>query len=204
MDGTVANFDGNQNSAWFGSASEKGVSVQGNMITGADVVNETLRAYTAAEKEGKTIAERLLLAMEAGGAKGGDVRAKPNGYQSGLTAYLIVSQKNDKPRKPSLALIAPPPKKGESPIVKLRKQYDSLVVASLDEPLKNQRYLPEQTVIFGTSLVVPVFLGFLVTFFVRRWKLILYPVVTSLVVYALYLWITSAMNWVLPFYDYLT
>jgi uncharacterized Ntn-hydrolase superfamily protein len=49
------------------------VSVAGNMLAGPEVVTRTLAAFEAASG---TLAERLLTALEAGEAAGGDKRGK--------------------------------------------------------------------------------------------------------------------------------
>jgi uncharacterized Ntn-hydrolase superfamily protein len=52
----------------------EGVSVAGNMLEGPQVLDETLRAYQAAMD--RPLAERLLIAMQAGEDAGGDKRGK--------------------------------------------------------------------------------------------------------------------------------
>ena len=59
---------------WCGHQAAAGVSVAGNMLTGPEVVADTLAAYRAAG--GQPFAERLLSAMRAGEAAGGDKRGR--------------------------------------------------------------------------------------------------------------------------------
>jgi uncharacterized Ntn-hydrolase superfamily protein len=59
---------------WCGHRSGAGFSVAGNMLAGPEVLDETARAYVAAS--GLSFAERLMTAMEAGEAAGGDKRGK--------------------------------------------------------------------------------------------------------------------------------
>ncbi len=58
---------------WCGSVHGADVSVAGNMLAGAAVVERTLEAFQRAEG---SLAERLLTALEAGEAAGGDKRGK--------------------------------------------------------------------------------------------------------------------------------
>ena len=58
---------------WCGSAGGVNVSVAGNMLAGPDVVGCTLAAFQASTG---SMAERLLTALEAGEAAGGDKRGK--------------------------------------------------------------------------------------------------------------------------------
>ncbi len=58
---------------WAGHVAGADVSVAGNMLAGPDVVGRTLAAYLAAQGG---MAERLLAAMAAGEAAGGDKRGR--------------------------------------------------------------------------------------------------------------------------------
>lgn len=85
--GNVAAFTGPQASAWAGhkSCTKPGAhcTAQGNILAGEAVVNEMVRAFE--ETEGH-LSFRLLAALEAGQAAGGDTR----GMQS--AAMLIVKE----------------------------------------------------------------------------------------------------------------
>jgi uncharacterized Ntn-hydrolase superfamily protein len=59
---------------WSGNLSAPGVSVAGNMLTGPQVLAQTLAAYL--ESPGRTFQTRLIAAMMAGEAAGGDRRGK--------------------------------------------------------------------------------------------------------------------------------
>jgi uncharacterized Ntn-hydrolase superfamily protein len=59
---------------WCGALSGPAYSVAGNMLAGARVLEETARAYEATA--GLGFAERLLAAMDAGEAAGGDKRGR--------------------------------------------------------------------------------------------------------------------------------
>lgn len=73
-DGNAAAHTGADCTAWCGHRIGEGVSVAGNMLSGAAVVEDTLRAYEAHMH--LPFAERLMTAMEAGEAAGGDKRGK--------------------------------------------------------------------------------------------------------------------------------
>lgn len=80
--GHVASWTGPKCNPWAGEKSGKFYSAQGNILAGEAVVREMGRAY---EETPGTMAERLLAALEAGQAAGGDKR----GQQS---AALIVER----------------------------------------------------------------------------------------------------------------
>jgi len=58
---------------WAGAVCETDISVAGNMLVGPQVVQRTLEAFASAKGN---LAQRLLSAMEAGEAAGGDKRGK--------------------------------------------------------------------------------------------------------------------------------
>jgi uncharacterized Ntn-hydrolase superfamily protein len=72
--GRAASFTGANCIEWCGELAAEGVSVAGNMLAGPEVLAETLAAYRATA--GQALPERLLAAMEAGEAAGGDRRGK--------------------------------------------------------------------------------------------------------------------------------
>ena len=61
---------------WAGHLVDDNVSVAGNMLAGPQVIAETLRVYMERAAAGAPLAERLLDAMDAGEAAGGDKRGK--------------------------------------------------------------------------------------------------------------------------------
>lgn len=72
----VAAFTGDSTSAWAGHRTGTGYSVQGNILTGAEVVEAMARAYEEASAARRPFGERLLAALKAGQAAGGDRRGR--------------------------------------------------------------------------------------------------------------------------------
>jgi uncharacterized Ntn-hydrolase superfamily protein len=72
--GDSATFSGSKCNAWAGGRSGPGYAVQGNILTGEDVVAAMESAFL--ESRGKPLAERLYAAIVAGDAKGGDSRGR--------------------------------------------------------------------------------------------------------------------------------
>jgi len=85
--GRAAAFTGSECSDWAGDRTGSGYAVQGNILAGEDVVTEMARAFEAGTG---LLAERLLAALEAGQAAGGDRR----GQQS---AALLVERPGGMP-----------------------------------------------------------------------------------------------------------
>jgi uncharacterized Ntn-hydrolase superfamily protein len=71
--GRIAQHTGEDCVSWCGAVRGTDVSVAGNMLAGAAVVERTLEAFQHAAG---SLAERLISALEAGEAAGGDKRGK--------------------------------------------------------------------------------------------------------------------------------
>lgn len=82
--GEVEVYTGPRASAWAGHRVGRHVSVQGNILAGPDVVDSMLAAFQRAQSH---LSFRLLAALEAGQAAGGDRR----GMQS---AAMLIVKKN--------------------------------------------------------------------------------------------------------------
>jgi uncharacterized Ntn-hydrolase superfamily protein len=80
--GRIAQHTGEGCVSWAGHVRGADVSVAGNMLAGPDVVARTLDAFMGASG---SLAERLLSAMEAGEAAGGDKRGRQS---AGLKVYI--------------------------------------------------------------------------------------------------------------------
>jgi uncharacterized Ntn-hydrolase superfamily protein len=72
--GRIAAFTGKDCVDWCGHLAGEGFSIAGNMLAGADVLEETAKTYVAGES--LPFARRLIAAMRAGEAAGGDKRGK--------------------------------------------------------------------------------------------------------------------------------
>jgi uncharacterized Ntn-hydrolase superfamily protein len=72
--GHIAVHTGSECLAWCGHIEGIGFSIAGNMLAGAGVLDETARAYT--ENNQLPFARRLIAALRAGEAEGGDKRGR--------------------------------------------------------------------------------------------------------------------------------
>jgi len=77
-------------------------SIQGNILTGDDVIEEAVKAFKLAQG---TLADRVMAAMEAADSRGGDRRCNcntppdppaPCDNKTAHVAYLVVANKSDK------------------------------------------------------------------------------------------------------------
>ncbi|MBP1847928.1 putative Ntn-hydrolase superfamily protein [Rhizobium petrolearium] len=88
--GRNAAYTGENCVDWAGHLVDDNVSVAGNMLAGPQVIAETLRVYKERAAVGAPLAERLLDAMDAGEAAGGDKRGKQS-------AAMVIYRDQDYP-----------------------------------------------------------------------------------------------------------
>jgi uncharacterized Ntn-hydrolase superfamily protein len=86
--GRAAAWTGNGCSSWAGDSTGPGLAVQGNILAGPEVVSEMVRAFHSTDAE---LAERLLAALQAAQAAGGDKRGQES------AALLVVRQSSKYP-----------------------------------------------------------------------------------------------------------
>jgi uncharacterized Ntn-hydrolase superfamily protein len=86
--GRIGQHTGAQCLDWCGAVAGGGFSVAGNMLAGPRVISETAEAF---QKSHRPFAERLIAALEAGEAAGGDKRGKQS-------AALIIHSTEDYPK----------------------------------------------------------------------------------------------------------
>jgi len=103
---------------WCGHREGDGFSVAGNMLTGPRVIEAMVEAYRRARAETRDLSARLLTALEAGQAEGGDKRGKQS------AALLVASRE---PRGFHNLRVDDHP----DPVAELRRIYDLVVQHSL-------------------------------------------------------------------------
>jgi uncharacterized Ntn-hydrolase superfamily protein len=74
MKGRAAAHTGKSNGNWAGSRQGRNYTVQANIMVGPEVVDAIAAHFESTAGKGMPLAERMILAMEAGQAKGGDRR----------------------------------------------------------------------------------------------------------------------------------
>ncbi|HKY32393.1 MAG TPA: DUF1028 domain-containing protein [Candidatus Polarisedimenticolia bacterium] len=74
MQGRTAAFTGKETNGWAGSRQGQGYTVQGNILVGREVVDAVAGRFESTAGSGMPLAERLVLALEAGQRAGGDKR----------------------------------------------------------------------------------------------------------------------------------
>ena len=139
---TVAGYTGADNNNWAGNKQRDTpfpVTVQGNILESEEVVNAALDAFSDETLGSVTLSDRLMRAMEAGSAAGGDKRCNESVQQTAAAAFIMVAQGNDVPfavanvgesntdavDAPTLYLSVSEPVGGANPLIALREQYDA-------------------------------------------------------------------------------
>jgi uncharacterized Ntn-hydrolase superfamily protein len=74
MKGRSAAHSGKNNGNWAGSKQGRNYTVQANIMVGPEVTDAVAASFESTEGTGMPLAERMILAMEAGQSKGGDRR----------------------------------------------------------------------------------------------------------------------------------
>ena len=138
---------------WSGGRADPpaAVAVQGNSLASPAVVRGAHRAFEDAQKKQLPLAERLLRALEAGSAAGGDARC---GAQTAAGAVLAVARPGDPPyalsgglgdtdqgtpEAPWLLLSVAEPLGGDNPVRGLRRRYDRWRLRATDHGSARQR-----------------------------------------------------------------
>jgi uncharacterized Ntn-hydrolase superfamily protein len=84
---------------WNGDRQEADITVQGNLLEGSDVLDDALKAYQ--EADDSPLADRLMLALAAGSAAGGDRRCNVDHVkQTSAAAAIFVANPTDDPWAP--------------------------------------------------------------------------------------------------------
>jgi len=118
MKGRAAAHTGKQNNAWAGSRQGRNYTVQANIMVGPEVVEAVAATFEASEGTGMPLAERMILAMEAGHAKGGDKR-----WGLLQSAAIKIADPNDPGRGGDFITLAIEVGENAEPVAELKRIY---------------------------------------------------------------------------------
>jgi uncharacterized Ntn-hydrolase superfamily protein len=111
-------FSGEECNDWYGHIERENVTVAGNLLTGESVVESVAEAYEANRDDDAPLAERLIDALEAGHAEGGDKREDLH-VQSAAVLVESTEERAMDPYYDDLRVDAT-----ETPIEDLRETYE--------------------------------------------------------------------------------
>src|SRR3954469_24410393 len=118
MKGRSAAHTGKQNGNWAGSRQGANYTVQANIMVGPEVVDAVAQTFERSEGTGMPLAERMILAMEAGYAKGGDRR-----WGNLQSAAIKVADPNDPGRGNDHITLAIEVGEHAEPVAELKRIY---------------------------------------------------------------------------------
>ncbi len=118
MKGRSAAHTGKQNSTWAGSHQGHNYTVQANTMVGPEVVDAIASTFEASENTGMPLAERMILALEAGYAKGGDKR-----WGNLQSAAIKIADPNDPGRGGDFISVAIEVGENPEPVAEMKRIY---------------------------------------------------------------------------------
>jgi uncharacterized Ntn-hydrolase superfamily protein len=118
MKGRAAAHTGTQNNAWAGSRQGRNYTVQANIMVGPEVVDAVASSFESTEGTGLPLAERMILALEAGYAKGGDKR-----WGNLQSAAIKIADPNDPGRGGDYIALAIEVGENPSPVAEMKRIY---------------------------------------------------------------------------------
>ena len=118
MNGRSAAHTGKNNGNWAGSRQGLNYTVQANIMVGPEVVEAIAATFEATAGTGMPLAERMILAMEAGQAKGGDRR-----WGNLQSAAIKIADPNDPGRGGDHIALAIEVGEHAEPVAELKRIY---------------------------------------------------------------------------------
>ncbi len=118
MKGRAAAHTGARNNAWAGSRQGLNYTVQANIMVGPEVVEAVAATFEATEGTGMPLGERMILALEAGQAKGGDAR-----WGNLQSAAIRIADPNDPGRGGDYISLAIDVGEHAEPVAELKRIY---------------------------------------------------------------------------------
>src|SRR4051794_36402781 len=118
MKGRTAAHTGKQNNAWAGSRQGRTYTTQANIMVGPEVLDAVATTFEASEGTGMPLAERMILALEAGYAKGGDKR-----WGNLQSAAIKIADPNDPGRGNDFITLAIEVGENPEPVAEMKRIY---------------------------------------------------------------------------------
>lgn len=130
------------------------LSVQGNLLTTAAVVDDATLAFETVRSSGGSLPDALVEALSAGSVAGGDSRC---GDQTALFAQLVVAAPGDTATEPSVVLtVTVDEGDGQNPVLILAEAYERGQVGVIDAraPSSGTGWFPIVVLVAAVGMVV--------------------------------------------------
>jgi len=121
-DGRSAQHTGQRTSAWAGHRAGTNYVTQGNLLVGAEVLESVARTFEASEGAPRHLADRLIEALAAGHARGGD--ARKGRHQS--AAVIVADARPGRSRRPDGITANISVCEHPEPVDEVRRIYDTI------------------------------------------------------------------------------
>jgi uncharacterized Ntn-hydrolase superfamily protein len=122
LDGTSAQHTGTRPGDWAGHRSGPNYATQGNVLVGPEVIEAVAAAFEASEGSRRHLADRLIEALSAGQAVGGDRRV--GRLQS--ASVVVVDPREGMARRPDGQTVHINVCEHSTPVAELRRVYDTV------------------------------------------------------------------------------
>ena len=122
VDGSAAQHTGSGTSAWSGHRSDHNYAVQGNTLVGAEVVDAVAESFARTEGSARHLADRLIEALAAGQAVGGD--ARHGRLQS--AAVIVADPREGRSRRADGLTVQINVCEHPTPVAELRRVYNTI------------------------------------------------------------------------------
>jgi uncharacterized Ntn-hydrolase superfamily protein len=122
LDGRTAQHTGGEANAWAGHRSGRNYATQGNLLVGPAVLEAVAASFEATEGSGRHLADRLIEALAAGQAAGGD--ARKGRLQS--AAVIVADPRPGRSRRPDQVTADINVCEHPEPVGELRRIHDTI------------------------------------------------------------------------------
>jgi uncharacterized Ntn-hydrolase superfamily protein len=120
--GKSAQHTGTNNSPWAGGRAGKTYVTQGNLLVGPEVIDAVAASFEASEGTPRHLADRLIDAIAAGHAKGGDARKG----RTQSAAVIVADARTGRSRRPDGVTVNINVCENPEPVAELRRIYNTI------------------------------------------------------------------------------
>jgi uncharacterized Ntn-hydrolase superfamily protein len=122
LEGGAAQHTGSEAKAWAGHRSGKSYVTQGNILVGAQVLEAVATSFEGSDGTGRHLADRLIAALAAGQAVGGDRRKG----RTQSAAVIVADPRPGRARRPDGQTVFINVCEHPQPVAELRRIYDGV------------------------------------------------------------------------------
>jgi uncharacterized Ntn-hydrolase superfamily protein len=122
LEGGSAQYTGAETRPWSGHRAGRNYVTQGNLLVGSKVLQGVARSFESTEGSGRHLADRLIAALEAGQAAGGDARKG----RSQSAAVIVADPREGHSQRPDRVATHVNVCEHPEPVQELRRVYEAI------------------------------------------------------------------------------